>query len=954
MKHFLVILIFLICLGLDLRGQDVEVLPDDPRVKKGTLANGLSYILIKNKDVKGYAHFGVAQKVGTTLEEKSQKGMFEMLETLTVKGTRNFTDSTITQYLKSIGLRTEDVSFATNEDDITYLIKNVPVTKGNSVDSSLLILYNWLGSINIDEEDIKEEIPFVKNRLLYEWDAEKRLNSRLLEELYPGSGYANFNYSDIDGIDKFTSKDLRNFYYKWFRPDFQAIVVVGDIDLSLIETKVKSIFVTIPKPLEKQKRGYYKPEPFDGVKVCILKDKEYDKTKVSINILKEPLLAKYKLTSVPYIQEYMDHAISRLLSGRLKDGIINNNLPITNLEITKGPFMNLHEQDAFSITFETLPDMIYSSIGFVNAEIGKMAKYGFNSQEFGKSKDIYYRELENIYDNRMRMGNDAYLQRALDHYYRGASLASVELKFEIIKQILFTITLNQFNGYAKALLGQTDNIVISCMMPEYEGIESITPDRVMAAYRDAGLKTPAMEFKAPVVIWPQFADQKNTVSHLLSETPDPVTGATVFTLSNGATVILKNTEIDTISFRAVSKGGYSLMRGINAGNADYVNDILNLGGLGNFSQPNIERLFSYNNISLKAKLLQQMEILEGYSNTTGIEKLLHAIYWSFTERRADEAAFDIYKKRKIYEAAYRSLSPSNAFKDSILHYNYSNKNYIKGLGAGEVSSLQYPDLLQQLRRRFSNAADFIFVFVGNINKELFKELVIKYIGSIPGNVSKKEEWQIVPNYLTKGHVGKRFLYRMINPRTYSNITYSLGMEYNLKNYVLGDLLEAYLAGVLDERGTRKFTTRSKLDVELSNYPEKILKVNINFETDSLSAQIVDNIVEEAMKGAAGSAFTQDDLEKLRKEVMQEYMEKSKGNDYWLDIMEKRYIANEDIHHNYVPVLEGITVDDFKKIVSDIINGGNKITVIMDGTVKDVNTQNLFKEDAFIKDFFNVN
>ena len=139
------------------------------------------------------------------------------------------------------------------------------------------------------------------------------------------------------------------------------------------------------------------------MKVCILKDKEYDKTKVSINILKEPLLAKYKLTSVPYIQEYMDHAISRLLSGRLKDGIINNNLPITNLEITKGPFMNLHEQDAFSITFETLPDMIYSSIGFVNAEIGKMAKYGFNSQEFGKSKDIYYRELENIYDNRMRM-----------------------------------------------------------------------------------------------------------------------------------------------------------------------------------------------------------------------------------------------------------------------------------------------------------------------------------------------------------------------------------------------------------------------------------------------------------------------------------------------------------------------------------------------------------------------
>ena len=222
MKQFIGILAILICVCSSLFAQDVEQLPDDPRVKKGTLANGLSYILIKNKDIKGSAHFGIAQKVGTTLENENQKGMFKMLETLTVRGTRNFTDSTITQYLKSIGLSSDDISFSTKDDDITYLIKNVPVGKGNSIDSSLLILYNWLGSINIDEEDIREEIPFVKNRLFYEWDAEKRLRCKLLEELYPDSGYADMKYSDIEKIGNFTSKDLRNFYYTWFRPDFQA------------------------------------------------------------------------------------------------------------------------------------------------------------------------------------------------------------------------------------------------------------------------------------------------------------------------------------------------------------------------------------------------------------------------------------------------------------------------------------------------------------------------------------------------------------------------------------------------------------------------------------------------------------------------------------------------------------------------------------------------------------
>lgn len=933
--------------------QDVEKLPDDPRVKRGKLANGLSYILIKNKDVKGTAHFGIAQKVGTTLEEENQKGMFKMLEALTVKGTRNFTDSTITQYLNSIGVASEDVIFSTKADDITYLIKNVPVNKGNSIDSSLLILYNWLGAINIDEEDIKEEIPFVKNRLLYEWDADKRLDSKLLEDLYPGSGYANMQYSDIENIGKFTSKDLRNFYYKWFRPEFQSVVVVGDIDLSLLETKVKSIFATIPKPLDKQKRDYYEPQPFDGVKVSIQRDKEYDKTKISINILKEPLLAKYKLTSVPFIQEYMDDAITNLLVGRLRDGIINKNLPITNLSVEKGQFMDIHNIDAFSVSFETLPDMVYPSIAFVNAEIGKMAKYGFNGQEFSKSKDIYFRELEYLYDNRAKVGNDAYLKRALNHFYNGYSLSSIELKFEIMKEILFTISLNQLNRYAQAMLGQEDNIAILCKIPEYEGIEGVTSERVLSAYRDAWLKTPSIELEAPVVIWPEFVGQNGIAARITSEVSDPVTGASVYMLSNGATVVFKETDIDTVAFRAVSKGGFSLMKDVDPGNAKYINDILNLGGLDNFSQPNMERLFSYNNMDLKARIGQNTEQLYGYSAASNIEKLFHAIYWSFTGRRADEAAFDLYKKGKVFESSYRSLSPANAFQDSILHYNYSNKNYVQRASREEVANLQYQDILYQTRSRFSNAADFVFVFAGKPDKELFKELTVKYIGSIPGNASRKEDWVVVPNYLTKGNVTKRFLYRMINPRTYTSLTYSLGMEYNLENFVLGNLLEMYLKNIFDQRSTKRYITRSQLDVELKHYPESILAVGAYFETDSLNAQNVCNIIDNSLGAVADGAYNAGEFAGLKKNLSAMFEKKVESNQYWLDMMTRRYMIGKDFHSNYLKVLDGITVEEFAAHVGKIVGKGNRISVMMDGTTRDVNTQNLFKEDEFIKDFFDV-
>ena len=933
--------------------QDVEKLPDDPRVKRGSLANGLSYILVKNGAEKGYAHFGVAQRVGTTLEEDGQKGMFKMIEALTVKGTRNFTDSTILQYLKSIGVKPQDVSFSTKDDDVTYLIKNIPVTNTNTVDSSLLILYNWLNSINIDEEDIKDEAPFVKNSLMYEWDASKRLDDKLLNNLYPHSCYAmNLSQDDITRIESFTSKELRNFYYKWFRPDFQTIIVAGDIDLNLIETKVKSVFSTIQKPLDKQERGYFTPEPFSGVKVFILKDKEYNKTKISIDLLKEPLLKKYRNTSVPFIQEYMDVAISRLLSARLRDGIVNNNLPITDLQVGKGTFMNIHNQESFSITFETLPNMIYSSIAFVNSEIGKMARYGFNGQEFSRSKDIYFRELEKIYDNRTKIANDVYLQKALANVYDGATLASIELKFEIMKEILFSISLNQLNQYANAMLGQTDNVVISCRMPEYEGLDGITEERILSAYRDARLRTPSIEHSQPVVRWPEFA-ASNTLASISSQVADPVTDAVVMMLSNGATVVYKRNLSDTMSFRAVSKGGYSFMSGYNSGTEEYLNDVLNLGGLGNISQPNLERFFSYYNFKIEAKIRQNTELLEGYATSNNVEKLFHAINMSFTSRRADESAYELYKRSKIFETSYRTLAPMVVFKDSILNYNHSNKSYIARMGSDEIAAMDYANILAKTRERFSNAADFVFIFVGNVDIEKYKEYVIRYIGSIPGNSARKEDWMTVPDYITKGRVEKRFLYRMINPRSFTNLTLSCGMAYNLNNYVKGRLFDAYMKSILEQRSSKRYMMQCNVKSALKNYPEQIYVMEIQYETDSLNAKVVKDIVASSVTAIANGAVDENMLSTIKTQLKDEFLAANVTNEYWLDLFEHRYMAGKDFFSNYMKSLESITAADFKDFAAQMVGQGNVISITMDGTTKDVNTQNLFKEDEFIKEYFDL-
>jgi zinc protease len=954
-KSFILVVLFSLFFIPDSFSQvkDPAKLPDDPRVKTGTLANGLSYIIIKNQAQKGLADFCVAQKVGTVLENSGREGSFKLLELLATKGTRNFEGSTILSYLQSLGVKGNDISFNTGKDETTYLIKNIPVGRPNTIDSSLLILYNWMSSINVDEDDLEKERPILVNMALNNWDASSRLDNQEIKNVFPDSPYGReLNPSNIKSVKNLSSKDLRTFYYNWCRPDLQCVIVVGDVDPAKLETQIKSAFATIPKPLKPETRDYYIPKKFAGVKAVLLKDAEYDKTTVSISFLKEPLLEKYKTTNIPYIQEYMDNAITSLLQDRIREGIVQQSLPIFNVNISTGKFMGVEKSSAYTISFETLPNTVYASLAFISGEIDKMGKFGFNNQEFNKSVEIYWRRLENFYDNRASAPNDVYLNRALDNFYGGYSLASTELKFAIMKQVLFSLNLSDLNGYAKALLDQNDNIVIACRMPDVKGIEQLSKERVLASYTESLGKGPSEYKNAPILKWPDVVP--TVAANIISDTEDPITGAYVLTLSNGATIVLKHTtdSKDTIAFKAVSKGGFSLMSGVNSGNEDFINGVLNLGGLGNISQANMQRLYDYNHMNVFAKILQNTEEINGYGIAANAEKLFQALNLSMTSRRKDNAAFDIYKQKMVYNTMYHSLSPERTFADTVNYYQNSNKNFVAPITAEQINGYDYTDMLNNLNQRFSNAADFTFIFAGNFDVQAFKDYAVKYIGSIPGDATEKENAIVVPNYFAKGVVNKRFLFKMDVPRTYVNFTLSCGAEFNIRNEILGEMTQTLLEDTY--RGElRHFSTNYKITTDLKDYPENIFVASSYFETDSTSATELEYAIVKKLDGVSNGGISDAQFKELANEVADKFNSNNRGNSYWLTTLERRYILGKDFYNNFSNELSGISKSEFSKFIAGLLSG-NRISVIMDGTTHDVETEKLLKEDTFIKDYFDVN
>ena len=930
--------------------QDLPGLPDDPRAKSGTLSNGLSYIIIKNQAQKSTATFCVAQKVGTSLEKDNDRGSFMLLQQLATKGTRNFEGQAITNYLKTLGLGPQNLDFSTGADRITYTIKDVPIGRANTIDSALLILYNWMSSINVDESDIAPERSTLAQRILGGWTPIHRMETDIISELYPDSPYSGeLRPSEIRSVSTINSKDLRSFYYNWCRPELQCVIVVGDVDPAKMETQIKSVFSTIPKPLTSTKRKWYEPKPFEGVKTFVMQDDEFEKCLVSISLLKQPLKEKYRKTNLPYIQDFLQSAMIRLLKDRIEDGVLRENLPLYNLSISDGKFMGIEKSSSLNIQFETLPNSLYAAVSFVSAQMKLLSDRGIDSREFEKASDIYWKELEAFYDNRSTALNEVYLNRALKACYDGYSLASTEMQFEIMKEVLFSLNNKKLNEYISLALSQENNIVISCYMPKAEGVAQPSRDRLLAAYSQP-LGKPLQSGESLLPVWPVIGQMAS--SSIVSQTEDAQYGTKTIVLSNGATIVFKDLPqaSDTLMFRAVSRGGFSLIKGASIGNQDYYNGLLGVGKIADVSYANMSRLYAYNHLSLSSRINQNTEQMDGFAIPSSAEKLMQAIYLNMTDRRMDQAAFDIYTKKVLYDIKYNNLSPHGIFRDSVAFYRNSNKQFVRRITEEEVSSYDYAGIHKILSDRFSNAADFTFFFTGN-NASSYKDLAVKYIGAIPGKASARENWLVVPNYLAKGHVEKRFLAKMSVPRSYAGLTLSCAKGFSAKNYVLAQMLEAYASSIFkDELYTN--VPLYNIKGSLSDYPEQIFALDVIFETDSAGIHSSISYFTDCLHSCSSGSISDQDFASLKKQVKDRLSQVSKTPKYWLSVLETRQISGKDLTAA-AEAVNTVSKKDFCSFVKDVLSG-NRITVIMDGTTADIPTLQLLQENEFIRNFFDVN
>ena len=547
--------------GLNSFAQMAMPIPMDPNVRYGKLDNGMTYYIRHNEKPDNRADFYIAQKVGSVLEEENQRGLAHFLEHMAFNGTTNLPGMTLRNYLQSRGVKFgENLNAYTAIDQTVYMVTNVQTDLPGLVDTCLLILHDWSSFIALEDAEIDNERGVILEEERTTGGANRRVMEQLLPKMYPGSPYGErLPIGTKEVIANFKYDELRDYYKKWYRPDLQGLIIVGDIDVDAIEARIKEMFADIPAPVNPAERTQFMIEDNAEPIVAVASDAELTSYQLSIYNKHEATPDSLKNDLNYWMAEYILSLISQMQINRLQELVQKPNPPFVYGYSYYGDYYVAPTKEAWtSMAVANGVDGIDDAMTALVTENKRMQQYGFTASEYERAKADFMKSIESAYNERNNTENSKYFDACLDHFLTNEPMMGIETEYQLYQQIIPNLPLEAINQFASQLI-KNDNLVITLSAPKKDGETLPTEEELLAMYNNANAMEvePYQEevFDGPIV--PELP-KPGTVK---KETTNETFGTTEWTLSNGMKVIYKQTDFkeDEIRMSAYSPGGLTAL-----------------------------------------------------------------------------------------------------------------------------------------------------------------------------------------------------------------------------------------------------------------------------------------------------------------------------------------------------------------------------------------------------------
>lgn len=928
----------LFSLGAAAQNALLEPFPIDPEVRMGKLDNGLTYIIRHNEKPANRAHFLIAQRVGSMQEEDNQSGLAHFLEHMAFNGTKNFPGKHLINYLEENGIKFgKNLNAYTAFDETVYMIMDAPSTRQSMVDSCLLILHDWSTAISLEDEEIDKERGVIQEEWRSRDNGSLRAYTEVLKHAFPNDHRygKRMPIGSMDVVMNFDPETLRAYYHRWYRPDLQGIIVVGDVDVDAVEAQIKETFAHITLDPSLPEREYFKvPDQTEPISMVVT-DPEIVGTSITASYTTDATPIPERNNPLFMMQNYIMDMLCSMMNERFAEQTMKPDAPYLNASLTYGDYLVALTRDALSLTVVADKGKYKGAMDAAVADLMRAAKYGFSESEYARVRTQYLTTFDNLLQEKENRDNAEYADEYAKYFTQGGYIPGIEVEHQWAQAIAQQIPVAAINQALENFVFHTgNNLTLYLMAPTLEDVTYPTGEQLLAEYK-AATEQEVQPYEEQAVGEALMKELPQGGS-IVSDEAGQELGSTLLTLSNGVKVYLLplTHEKNQVNLTGVSPGGTSLYDETKEDiSLKALNEVATVGGVADYNPIQLDRVLTGKTVGVYPSITTTRELIKGSSNAKDIETMLQLAYLYMTDVRPDTALFRTTQDRILATLKARETNPMNSVsRDSIPNLLYGDEKMIRPLTVDEVKQIDYGRVLEIYRERFANADDFTFFITGDFDPEAMKPLVAQYLGALPSTkrVDTPDLSKVI-SYAPRSKV-THFDFKMDTPTSTVLDAYAGTGEYTLREQLTMGLLADVLNQTFhvsireDEGGTYGVSVAGSVD----RIPAGERSLAIMYQTRPEDADRLNGIVKTQLNEIAEKGIDESYFKKAVLNREKSFAEAQETNSYWSDLLFNKIIWKEDFHKDYLDTLHSITPEDVRVYLQGILKDDHYYEMIASG------------------------
>ena len=902
--------------------------PTDPAVRIGKLENGMTYYIRHNEEPKERASFYIIQNVGALLENDDQNGLAHFLEHMAFNGTQHFPDKGIINTLEKHGVQFgRNINAYTSFGETVYNLSDIPVKHEGLVDTCLLVLNDWADFLLLTDKEIDAERGVITEEWRTGQNADRRMFNQYVKILLQDSKYMTRDViGSMDVVKNFKYETLRNFYHDWYRTDLQAIAIVGDIDVDVVEQKVKALFSKIEAVQNPPKREFYSVPENKEIRYVLATDKEADSYEVSLFIKHDA--AKPQDKNLNYLRERTIQSLFGMITrDRITELLQKGVPPFVMGSISYGGFVDGY--DVLNIAATAKPDQDDIAFKSIYTEAQRIFKHGLTSGELERAKTNYLTSLESRYKQRDKITNDQYARDYKSNFIENEPLTSIDFDWQFAQAIIPTITVEEVSAKAKQWM-TPENRVIVVTGPDKPEAKHLSKEQALAIISE--VENSSIEPYADQVVSTNLISKELKGSKVKSEKKLPEFNAVEWTLGNETKVVFRNAdyEKDQVSLVAMSNGGSSKVNDDKAASAMMLNAFIGSFGVGDYDATALKKALTGKKVSLTVGLSDLNETFNGSSTPKDFETMMQLLYLQFENPRFDKEAYEAMLGRYKAFVANMANNPQKIMSDSLSLILTSKNPRTKLMTPELFDEISLEQMETIYKDRFVDAGDFTYLIVGNIDEATAKAMAEKYIGSLT-NLPRKENWIDRNVEGPKGKTIREIEIPLEVKKNTVNVIYNAKMDYtpeqNMLLSVFRDILNLRYVEEIREREGGTYGVR--VSTNSAKFPKAEKSLTLMFDTDPEKAQHLKSVLYGEIDKIAANGPTAEDLDKAVKNLQKNREQAKLHNNYWLQALNTFYTynVNTTAPENFETILEKMTIPQVQKFVKTFTSKADVVDIV---------------------------